>query len=287
MPKRQPRRQNPVAKGKAGAAAGTPGWIVTFADLMSLMLTFFVLLLSMSSTDVVKYKQALSSIQAAFGDPMNGYLSNSASIIGDRGLDLPQLDIPPPTEPADEPPIEEPPVVEPTAPKQEVIDATDQLYQRLKGEMEKEINAESIEVNKFEDKILIRFQETISFDVASAQLRDNFLPILDQVSQTLSEVDGSILVVGHTDDIPITTARFRSNWDLSAARAASVVQRMIKISNLPANHIIASGRADSVPLVPNDTPQDRAKNRRVEIVVTLGDLTQGGEAPLPVTPPPQ
>ncbi len=277
---------------KANPAAGTPGWIVTFADLMSLMLTFFVLLLSMSTTDVVKYKQALNSIQTALGDPMNGYLTGKASIIGDRGLDIPIPEIVPPSEPVEEPPVEEPPiekppVVEQNKPNQEVIDATEHLYQTLKGEMEKEINAESVELNKYEDKIVIRFEEIISFDVASANLQENFKPILDRVSQTLSDIDGSILVVGHTDDIPITTARFRSNWDLSAARAASVVQRMINVSNLPPNHIIASGRADSVPLVPNDSRENRAKNRRVEIVITLGDLTQGGTAPLPASPPPQ
>lgn len=270
-----------MSRKKGNATAGTPGWVVTFADLMSLMLTFFVLLLSMSTTDVVKYKQALTSIQQAFGDPMNGYLTGKGSVIGDRGLELPKPEIMPLPETVEEP------LVERTQPSKEVIDATEQLFQTLKGEMEKEINAESIEVNKFEEKILIRFQETISFDVASAQLRDNFLPILDRVSQTLSDIDGSILVVGHTDDIPITTTRFRSNWDLSAARAASVVQRMLNTTHLPANRIIASGRADSVPLAPNNTPQDRAKNRRVEIVVTLGDLTQGGEAPLPVIPPTQ
>ncbi len=276
-----------MAKRKEQAAAGAPAWMVTFADLMSLMLTFFVLLLSMSTTDVVKYKQALMSIKEAFSDPMNGYLTGSGKIIGDRGvIEIPTPEVIPQPEQIEQEPKEEP-KIEPSKPNQKVVDATDHLYQTLKGEMQKEITAESIELNKYEDKIVIRFQETISFDVASAQLRENFLPILDRVSQTLSDIDGSILVVGHTDDVPITTARFRSNWDLSSARAASVVQRMIKVGRLPPNHIIASGRADSVPLVPNDTLANRAKNRRVEIVVTLGDLTQAGEAPLPTTPPPQ
>lgn len=255
--------------------------MVTFADLMSLMLTFFVLLLSMSTTDAAKYKQALMSIREAFGKPMHGYLTGAKSVVGDKSIiEIPTPEIMPPPEK-----VKKPPQIEPTPPSQEVIDATEHLYQILKGEMQKEIDAEAIEVNKFQDRILIRFQETISFDVASAQLRDNFLPILDRVSQTLKGLDGSILVVGHTDDVPITTARFRSNWDLSSARAASVVQRMIKVADLPPNHIIASGRAESVPLVPNDTIENRAKNRRVEIVVTLGDLTSAGEAPLPLTPP--
>lgn len=271
-----------MAKKKGLLPTGAPGWMVTFADLMSLMLTFFVLLLSMSTTDVVKYKQALMSIREAFSDPMNGYLTGNKAIIGDKGMDIPKPEIIPQPEP-----IEEPTIIEPSQPSQEVIDATEHLYQKLKGEMEKEINAESIELNKYEDKIVIRFQEIISFDIARAKLRENFLPILDRVSQTLSDIDGSILVVGHTDDVPITTARFRSNWDLSAARAASVVHRMLSVSRLPPNHIIASGRADSVPLVPNDSPQNRSKNRRVEIVITLGDITRPGEAPVPTTPPPQ
>jgi chemotaxis protein MotB len=253
--------------------------MVTFADLMALMLTFFVLLLSMSTTDVVKYKRALTSIKEAFGDPMNGYLTGTGKIIGKK--EEPKITLPPIDQI-----VEKPQEVKPSAPSKEVIDATEQLYQKLKGQMESEINAKSIEVNKYEDKILIRFQETISFDVASARLRPNFLPILDRVSKILSGIDGSILVVGHTDDVPITTARFRSNWDLSAARAASVVQRMIKIAHLQPNHIIASGRADSVPLVPNDTPEDRSRNRRVEIVITLGAITPDPNVALPPPTPP-
>ncbi|WP_428633937.1 flagellar motor protein MotB [Sedimenticola sp.] len=275
-----------MARQKGLLPAGAPGWMVTFADLMALMLTFFVLLLSMSTTDVVKYKQALMSITEAFGDPMNGYLTSKASIVGDKGMvDIPKPDVEPQPEMPE--PAEDEPLIEATKPDQKVIDATEHLYQKLKGEMEKEINEKSIELNKYEDKIVIRFEEIISFDIARAQLRENFLPILDRVSQTLSDIDGSILVVGHTDDVPITTARFRSNWDLSAARAASVVHRMLSVSQLPPNRIIASGRADSIPLVPNDSRENRAKNRRVEIVITLGDLTQTGHAPLPTTPPTQ
>jgi chemotaxis protein MotB len=272
-----------VSRKKGKAAAGSPGWIVTFADLMSLMLTFFVLLLSMSTTDVVKYKQALNSIRRAFADPMNGYLTGTAAIIGEKGMvDIPKPDVAPEEETVE--PTDLPPIVKPTKPSQKVIDATEQLFRQLQGELKKEISEESIELNKYEDKIVIRFEELISFDLASAQLQGNFLPILDRVSQILNDIDCSILVVGHTDDIPITTARFRSNWDLSAARAASVVQRMINVSNLPSSHVIAAGRADSVPLVPNNTPENRAKNRRVEIVVTLGDLARGQEAPLPTAP---
>jgi chemotaxis protein MotB len=164
--------------------------------------------------------------------------------------------------------------VVPTRPSQETTDATDKLYRRLSAELEDEINTDAIEVHKYNDKILLRFQDVIAFDLASDKLRVNFIPILDRVSKTLSGIDGSILVVGHTDDLPITTTRFRSNWDLSSARAASVVHHMLKVAKLPANHIIASGRADTVPLVPNTSPANRAKNRRVEIVVTLGDITR-------------
>lgn len=252
--------------------------MTTFADLMALMLTFFVLLLSMSSTNEKKYEEALRSIQAAFGKPMHGYMTGTGTgrIIG-QGMDMPQ------PEQEVQAQAQETLDTEVTPPRvtQKTIDATDALYRRLNNAMKQEIKSNAIEVHKYNDKVLIRFQDVIAFDLASAKLRDNFIPVLNRVSQTLSGIDGSILVVGHTDDLPITTSRFRSNWDLSAARAASVVQHMLKIGRLPANRIIASGRADTIPLVPNDSPGNRAKNRRVEIVVTLGDITRSGNSETP------
>ncbi|MGM0593072.1 MAG: flagellar motor protein MotB [Pseudomonadota bacterium] len=265
----------------AKTGGGAPGWMTTFADLMALMLTFFVLLLSMSTTDAKRYEQALISIQEAFGKPMHGYMTGTGKIIGE-GMQIPT----PATSDSYEPELE--PMVEPPAPSPEVIDATTKLYNDLQQELAEEIDNQDIEVEQLEDKVMIRFQEQISFDLASARLRENFIPILNRVSQTLSGTEGSILVVGHTDDLPITTARFRSNWDLSAARAASVVHHILEQTALPPKRIIASGRADSMPLVPNTTAQTRARNRRVEIVVTMGniaDATEGlpgtGDTPMP------
>lgn len=257
-----------MARSRHPNPSGAPGWMTTFADLMALMLTFFILLLSMSSTNIRKYEQALISIQEAFGRPMHGYLTGSGKIIGEGAASRKPGHV-------EEYLQETVPEVIPARPSQETINATEQLYRKLAGALREEIQSDAVEVHRFDDKILIRFQETISFDLASASLRSNFLPVLDRVSQTLGGIEGSILVVGHTDDLPITTARFRSNWDLSAARAASVVHRMLNQANLPAGNIIAAGRADTVPLVPNDSAANRARNRRVEVVVTLGDIAKG------------
>lgn len=261
-----------MRKRQPAQGGGAPGWMTTFADLMALMLTFFVLLLSMSTTDAKRFEQALISIQEALGNPMSGYLTGTGKIIGE-GKEMPKPDAPQ-VEPY-EPELE--PLVKPPAPTREVIDATEKLYEDLRSELNEEVQNEDIEVVKMQDKVMIRFQEQISFDLASAQLRANFIPILDRVSQTLIGTKGSILVVGHTDDLPITTARFRSNWDLSAARAASVVHHILEQTDLPAKRIIASGRADSIPLVPNTSAENRARNRRVEIVVTMGDITKAQE----------
>ena len=260
-----------MVRNKQPTSAGAPGWMTTFADLMALMLTFFVLLLSMSSTNEKKYEQALHSIQDALGKPMHGYLTGSGTgkLIG-QGMEMPKPEQQSPEKAAETEVVQ-------TKPSQKTIDATEHLYRRLSAELENEINSEQIEVHKYDDKILLRFQDVIAFDLASDKLRKNFVPILDRVSKTLSDVDGSIQVVGHTDDLPITTTRFRSNWDLSAARAASVVHHILRVAKLKANHIIASGRADTVPLVPNNSAANRAKNRRVEILVTLGDITRSTE----------
>ena len=255
MPRRRPK------------ASGAPGWMVTFADLMALMLTFFVLLLSMSVIDVQRFQAALTSLQGSFGQPWHSEDGASGFIIGD-------MRSPPTPLPLDETPpvpdldtimedIEEAPV----AP-----DLVEPLYEAITDAMSEEIDQGYIEVERSDLQVLVRFEQHVSFPLASADLESAFIPVLDKVAKVLKGIDGSIVVVGHTDDLPIRTPRFRSNWDLSAARAASVVHYLLENSELPHERVIAAGRADTQPLVPNITMENRGKNRRVEIVIRPEEL---------------
>ena len=239
-------------------ASGAPGWMVTFADLMALMLTFFVLLLSMSVIDIQRFQAALMSLQGSFGKPWHSDQGAAGFIIGEMRsppTPLPLEDLPPPQVIVDEP--------EPAPPP----DLTEPLFQALSQALQDEIDAGYLEVERSDLQVLVRFQQHISFPLASADLQASFLPILDKVASALKGVDGSIVVVGHTDDLPIRTVRFRSNWDLSSARAASVVHYLLENSQLAHERVIAAGRADTQPLVPNTSMANRDKNRRVEVVI--------------------
>ena len=252
----------PKRRAKGG---GAPIWMVTFADLMALMLTFFVLLLSMSVIDVQRFREALMSVQGAFGEPWHNEGGAAGYIIGDK-LSPPTLL---PME--DKPPLPDP-IIELELPQEPVTpDLSEPLYQELITAMAEEIQAGYIEVERSELQVLVRFQEQISFPLASADLQHSFIPMLDKIAQVLKGMEGSIVVIGHTDDLPIRTPRFRSNWDLSTARAASVVHYLLENSDLPTERVIAAGRADTHPLLPNTSMENRDKNRRVEIVIRPED----------------
>ena len=119
-----------------------------------------------------------------------------------------------------------------------------------------------------------------------ADLKDSFRPILAKVTEILKGSEGKIIVAGHTDNIPIYTERFRSNWELSSARAVSVAHEMMLATDIPSSRFLIQGFADTKPIVPNDTPANRAKNRRVEIILQQGEDEDGKDisAALPSAP---
>ncbi|WP_156504532.1 OmpA family protein, partial [Oleiphilus sp. HI0066] len=133
--------------------------------------------------------------------------------------------------------------------------------------LEKEISEELIELETQGRKIIIRVEEKGSFSSGSAHLEDDFLPILDKLVDLLGSVQGRISIEGHTDDVPIKTKEFPSNWDLSAKRALVVAHGLMESGDLDPRRVSVSGFADSRPLVANDSTEHRAKNRRVEIVL--------------------
>ncbi|KZX72598.1 hypothetical protein A3715_03085 [Oleiphilus sp. HI0009] len=253
------------------------GWIVTFADLMSLLLTFFILLLSFSKMDLHKYEMMAQSMAESFGV---SFLDGSGKAGGEIIF-------------AEEPPIS-PPVEELNQIEQdfeefeeesgteelEMLDRSEgdsevvsidpnieQLTETLVEELETEIVSNALNVSFDSEKVVVRFSEEATFTSGSEEIKDDMFPILEKIENVLAACQGQILVSGYTDDLPVTSNRFRSNWDLSAGRAVSVVHQLIFNNKIDANRVIAAGRAETNPLVPNDSPENRAKNRRVEISI--------------------
>jgi chemotaxis protein MotB len=150
-----------------------------------------------------------------------------------------------------------------------------QQTDELKGILKDEIADGLVTVEAVEDKIIIRIQEKGSFSSGSADFNPGFLDVIDRISDAIVRSPGRVVVAGHTDDIPIYTERFRSNWELSSARAVTVVHALLMNPGVTEDRVLVEGHADSKPLVPNDSPENRAKNRRVELILVRGE--EGGK----------
>lgn len=242
----------------------TPDWIVTFADLATLLLTFFILLLSFAEMDIEKYRAMANSMSLAFGS------SNVvAEDIGGTPLTLIEADtvsLPEPSENLQD----QPEFIDERTERSEtrqipggVLD----LASRLIQELETEVASDTLHINYDEDQVVIRFSEEATFRSGDAAIMPGMIPIIERVVEVLASCTGDVVVSGHTDDVPISSGMYRSNWDLSAARAVSVVHELVLDRQIPADRVVAAGRAETRPLMPNDSAENRAINRRVEIAV--------------------
>jgi chemotaxis protein MotB len=219
-------------------------WLTTFNDMMTLLMVFFVLLFSMSSVDMKRFKDFKGELQSALGMLEAGQKTE----IG---------------------------VVEPQVP----------LAKRSKETMgtppPPEVVAEVLALRRLSDRlglpsswspkrIQITLEDALLFGSAQIRFNPKALPVLTEVAAALKKVGGDILVEGHTDNRPLASQRYPSNWELSTARAAQVVKFLSEAGKIAPQRLAAVGYAASKPIATNDTPEGRASNRRVEIVLLMG-----------------
>lgn len=265
-------RAIPRPKPKANSSGG---WIVTFADLMSLLLTFFILLLSFSKMDIKKYEMMAMAMAQSFGiEALTAENKTGGAIIFAEAPEIPtpattdQEELEKEFEDFDDSEIEM--LEEPDEKQDDVtqIDPNiDKLTESLVDALETEILSNALSVSYDSQKVVVRFSEATTFPSGSEELKDEMFPILEKIEEVLATCEGEIIVSGYTDNLPVNSSRYRSNWDLSAARAVSVVHQLIFNNKVDANRVSAAGRAETNPLAENDTAENRAKNRRVEISV--------------------
>jgi len=272
---------------------GGGAWIMTFADLMSLLMCFFVLLLSFSEMDVLKFKRLAGSMHQAFGvqqqfraqDPPKGTSIIAQEFSPGRPDPTPLNEIWQKTTDQSKSSLD---VAcqdmgssntgeSGDAQKMVVVDKVKDLVGeteedaiKLATALSKEIAAGVLEVETVGRRIIVRVKEHGSFQSGSDALSSNFKPVLRIIEDVLRETDGQIVVEGHSDNLPIATARFRSNWALSSARAVSVAHGLFGDGRIEQDRFRIAGYADTKPLVSNETNAGRARNRRVEIVVHQG-----------------
>ena len=251
------------------AAKGSPAWIMTFADLMSLLMCFFVLLLSFSEMDNKKFKQVAGSMEKAFGVQRlikASELPRGTSIIMQEFS--PGRPDPTPINEVRQSTVED--LQDLLKIEKEKVDSSSSDAKTIAEALLEEIRAGNVEVDAEQNKIVIRILEKGSFDSGSANLKIAFLPTLKKISKVLAVTPGQITVAGFTDNVPIQTDIYRSNWELSAIRAFAVINELLKNDRLLPKRFILTGYGANRPIAPNDTIENRSKNRRVEIIILQG-----------------
>lgn len=216
----------------------SPAWMLTYGDMVTLLLTFFVLLLSFATFDIGKFNEVANSLTGALG-----ILKGETSVLKKRSLDVTEAD------------------------RRRRLDIMETIRQLNKLAYEKGLqNDISSEITA--TGMLIRMGNRVLFDVGKADLKPAAYPILDLVGNTIKRSAKEVLVSGHTDNTPIHTPEFPSNWELSVARALTVVKYLINKDHVPPEILAATGYAQYRPLVPNTNSANRQRNRRVEFLIT-------------------
>ncbi|MGS2720916.1 flagellar motor protein MotB [Paraglaciecola aestuariivivens] len=282
---------------------GLPAWMGTFADLMSLLMCFFVLLLSFSEMDVLKFKQIAGSMKFAFGvqnkievkDIPKGTSVIAMEFRPGRPEPTPIDTIQQKTTDMTQEMLEfqagnedsaggrqkqrgeqrggaaqqtatEQQTTSQSASQEEVQEQMRKVAQKL----EKEIVDGAIEMESLGQQITIRIREQGSFSAGSAFLQPQFIPILRKIGELLAQMPGDIEVSGHSDSQQISNELYRSNWDLSAQRAVAVAEELRRAEGFDESRMSVVGKADTAPLAEADDQAARSRNRRVEIAVKQG-----------------
>ncbi|MFT5895259.1 MAG: chemotaxis protein MotB [bacterium] len=249
---------------------GAPAWLATFADLMSLLMCFFVLLLSFSEMDLKKYKQVAGSMSSAFGiqrEVKSDTIPKGTSII--------KMEFSPGKP---EPTILKVVKQKTTDDSKRQIDvntpiskSVERLLSEIEDKFSEEIREKSIDVVVIGDSVMIRVREADAFPSGNAEIQQEFVPVLEKLVEVLAQQKGNVMVAGHTDNIPISTSRYRSNWILSAARAASVVHYLSEVKSIDPARFEIRAYADTQPVADNDSSVNRARNRRIEINISTSN----------------
>ena len=258
-------------KKQEEAPKGSPAWMATFSDLMNLLLCFFVLLFSMSSIDAAKFEKVVESFNQTFS-----VLNGGASAIGDGLLisngvsQLNELDdYINSTGKMDEGQI----VDEDVAAVQEKLEEakmeeSEQLAEQIQEAVDEKDMGSEIDIEFNSQYVLLTMKGALLFDSGSVLLKEEAKPVLDQVGLILERyATGLIEIEGHTDNVPMSGAKYSNNNELSSGRALSVFDYLMSITNLDPAHVKHAGRGEYVPVADNSTAEGRTRNRRVEIKI--------------------
>lgn len=218
---------------KKGEDINTNGWLDTYADTITLLLTFFILLYSISAID----SQKLNKLAEA----MKKSLQGSTNITEIKNIEDLKVG--------------------------EGKSDYENLAEKLNTVIEQNALTDVVKIREEERGVVLQLDETILFDSGEAVLKDYSRNILNTITTVIKNIDNDVLIEGNTDNIPINNEYFKSNWELSTARAVSIVRYFVETKELSPTRFSVKGYAEYKPLVENNTEENRSINRRVDILI--------------------
>ncbi|VAV83935.1 Flagellar motor rotation protein MotB [hydrothermal vent metagenome] len=248
---------------------GGDEWMTTFADLMSLLLTFFILLLSFANMDVIKFRDAQGSLKDAFGvqfdDTIKGQQQTTAASIVDLLYKTKDSVINLELEARQSQGAVKSMI-------QARMQSNEDIYRKLQSIVRDQNLGDQVVVENTSRGVIITVNGQLFFHSGSAVLLEKSFPLLDSITKVVEEFPYKLTIEGHTDNTQIKTAKFPSNWELSAGRAISAVKYILSSGRIDPEKLGAGGYADTRPIAQNDTPEGRRINRRIEFVFFRDDM---------------
>ena len=221
-------------------------WVISYADLVTLLFGFFILLYATADQNIAKFESLARGLSDAFNVPVNEGVNDGTPLFDNGGTGI-----------------------VPGGNDRSVVIESELLF--VQSFIDQRARAEGlvgkIVVSEEADGISIRLADNLIFPTASADLRPDALPLLDIAAAVINEIGREVRVEGHTDNVPLVTERYPSNWELSSARATAVLRYLIEEADVDPALVHAAGYADTRPIANNLTPEGRAQNRRADLVI--------------------
>ena len=261
MSKDNKKRKRASPENGQGEENGSPAWMTTYGDMVTLLLTFFILLYSFSAIDLQRFQEVMSAIQHSFLG-RTGILSGSMEEGG--ALEGQKIDVGEQAEQETKEMLDER--------EAELLEAMKELedtYEKVRHFLLEAGLEDDIGLSLEERGIVMELPERILFDTGRAEIKPEFMPILELLADLIADLSNQIIVEGHTDNVPISTFLYPSNWELSVARSVSVARCLVDEHGLEPGRFLATGYGEYHPIADNTSPVGRARNRRVTLVISI------------------
>jgi chemotaxis protein MotB len=244
-------------------------WLVSYADFITLLFAVFVVLYAMGQSDKKKVEEVMQSIQASFGMANAGAISPKINVVPSKNISImpslkPELSIAPSGR---------------TGHGMGKSRAEEKDFRQIKSSIEayliKQGAQNKVSLNITRRGLIVSLKEAGFFDSGQAHIKPEAYELINTISEVMTQYNNPLRVEGHTDNVPISSAQFPSNWELSTARATNGLKYLLKHFEVDPDKISATGYAEFRPIADNATTEGRAKNRRVDLVMLSGEGERG------------